>query len=195
MHHYTQGHPKDPGSPRQRPRCQAHGRNIDGTSTEQSTEHRRNNGTSTEHRRNIDGTSNNLRTRPAPNPGRAGPRRHRKGPKATTTQTEKQILRFRRNAPHPPSGLRVIITTPCAWPARPRNGGMRAPGPPGGRGFGTESNPKPYGPGPQKICNALARIFYTHLYAPLRTIRIIRTMRRAFGCFFEPRPCELFFLA
>jgi len=40
----------------------AHGRGrgarrMDGTSTEQSTEHRRNNGTSTEHRRNIDGTS------------------------------------------------------------------------------------------------------------------------------------------
>ena len=96
-------------TPRATPKIPAaHGRGrgarrMDGTSTEQSTEHRRNNGTSTEHRRNIDGTSNNLRTRPAPNPGRAGPRRHRKGPKATTTQTEKQILRFRRNAPHPPS--------------------------------------------------------------------------------------------
>ena len=96
-------------TPRATPKISAaHGRGrgarrMDGTSTEQSTEHRRNNGTSTEHRRNIDGTSNNLRMRPAPNPGRAGPRRHRKGPKATTTQTEKQILRFLRNAPHPHS--------------------------------------------------------------------------------------------
>ena len=96
MHQYTQGHPKEPGSPRKKPRCRAHGRNIDGTSTEQ-----RNIGTS-EHRRNIDGTSDNLRTRPAPDLGRAGPRRHRKGPKATTTETEKYILRFRRNAPAPP---------------------------------------------------------------------------------------------
>ena len=98
-------------TPRATPKIPAaHGRGrgarrMDGTSTEQSTEHRWNNGTSTEHRRNFDGTSNNLRMRSAPNPERAGPQRHRKRPKATTTQTEKQILRFRRrrNAPHLPS--------------------------------------------------------------------------------------------
>ena len=64
-----------------------------------------------------------------------------------------------------------------------------------GRGFGTESNPQPYGPGPKKIECAGAHFdcapirTYTHLCAP---IRIIRTVRRAFGCFFEPRPLGLF---
>ena len=95
-------------------------RRIDGTPAEQSTEHRRNNvstnGTSrsTEHRRNIDidGTSNNLRTRPAPNLGGAGPRRHRKGPKATTTQTEKYILRF-DGTPLPPAPLELWPCGAC----------------------------------------------------------------------------------
>ena len=59
--------------------------------------------------------------------------------------------------------------------------------------------PSPIGQVPKNIQCAGAHFLYapirtyTHLYAPLRTIRIIRTMRRAFGCFFEPRPCELFF--
>ena len=85
---------------------------MPGARTEHRRKNRRNiNGTSTEHRRNIDGTSNNLRMRPAPNPGRAGPRRHRKGPKATTTQTEKEILRFRWNAPPPAPPLDLCHRT------------------------------------------------------------------------------------
>ena len=54
MYQYTHGHPEDPGSPRKRPRCQAHGRKIDGTIDGTSTEQRDIDGTSTEHRRNFE---------------------------------------------------------------------------------------------------------------------------------------------
>ena len=83
------------------------------------------------------------------------------------------------------------------------HGGVAAPQRPrarrgrGGRGFGTELNPQPYGPGPKTIQCAGAHFHYAHIHTYTHLcahMRIVRTVRRAFGCFFEPRPPELIFL-